>query len=143
MSHGMPVKSVVIAPDNEESFRKDFDDQIRRRAFELYCRRTAPGADKSDWIQAERETVLSPLAGIEDDGHGIRITAAVPDIDAGHLTIDVLHDSIIVEGVPLTEGSKRYSVFPLHERINPAAVKAELSHGYLTIMVPKAGTPEP
>jgi HSP20 family molecular chaperone IbpA len=57
---------------------------------------------EADQAEAELETVLSPLAGIEDNERNIRITAAVPDVDAGHLRIDVLKDSIVVEGVSAT-----------------------------------------
>jgi hypothetical protein len=82
------VKSVVITPDAEAGFNKKWDqmqDQIRRRAFELYCHRDRPGTAEADWLQAERETILCPLAGIEDRDRDIRITAAVPDTDASHL----------------------------------------------------------
>src|SRR5579863_790742 len=138
---GAPVKSVVITPDNEAPFLRKFGglrDRIQRRAFELYCRRATLGADKADWLQAERETILSPLAGIEDNGKEIRIIAAVPDVDAGHLTVDVLPGSIVVEGEASTNPVERYSVFPLHDPIKPAAVTAEFSNGDLTIVAPKA-----
>ena len=140
---GAPVKSVVITPDNEARFRKKFDklqDRIRKRAFELYCRRARLGSEKADWLQAERETVLSPLAGIEDNGNEIRIIAAVPDVDPVHLTVDVLPGSIVVEGEAATSPVERYSVFPLHNPIKPAAVRAEFSNGDLTIVAPKADT---
>ena len=138
---GSPVKSVVITPENEARFRRRFDnvrDRIRKRAFELYCRRSSLGADKADWLQAEREVMLSPLAGIEDNDNEIRIIAAVPDVDAGHLTVDVLPRSIVVEGEAAKNPVARYSVFPLHDHIKTAAVKAELSNGDLTIVAPKA-----
>lgn len=138
---GAPVKSVVITPDNEAPFRRRLDklrDRIRKRAFELYRRRLSLGADKADWLQAEREMGLSPLAGIEDNEKEIRIIAAVPDVDAGHLTVDVLPGSIVVEGEAATNPVERYSVFPLHDPIKTAAVKAEFSNGDLTIVAPKA-----
>jgi len=87
------AKFVVIRPDNETSFRKrlaQVRDQIRKRAFELYCKRADGGADKTDWLQAERETVLSHIVAVEDNVRDIRITAAVPDIDPSHLVVDVL-----------------------------------------------------
>jgi len=136
---GAVVKSVVITPENEASFRKRFDslrDRIRQRAFELYCRGANPGAEKADWLQAERETILSPLAGMEDNDRDIRIIAAVPPADASKLTVDVLPDAIVMEG----EGSKRCSVFRLPCRIDPARVRAEFSHGDLMIVAPKAAT---
>jgi hypothetical protein len=68
-------------------------------------------------VQAERETVLSPLAGV-----------------------DVLPDSIIVEGEPADNAPKRYSIFRLHDTIDPEAVRAELSNHDLTILAPKADT---
>jgi HSP20 family molecular chaperone IbpA len=138
---GAPVKSVVITSDNEAPFLRKFGrlrDRIQKRAFELYCHRATIGAEKADWLQAERETVLSPLAGIEDNGSEIRIIAAVPDVDARHLTVDVLPGSIVVEGEASTQPVERYSVFPLHDPIKPTAVRAEFSNGDLTIVAPKA-----
>jgi hypothetical protein len=140
---GTKVKSVVITPDKEPSLRKKLAllrDQIRKRAFELSCHRGACGAPKADWVQAERETVLSPLAGVEENDREIRIIAAVPDIDPSHLTVDVLPDSIIVEGEPADNAPKRYSIFRLHDTIDPEAVRAELSNHDLTILAPKADT---
>ena len=140
---GAPVKSVVITPDNEARFRKRFDklqDRIRKRAFELYCRRARLGSEKADRLQAEREIILSPLACIEDNDNEIRIIAAVPDVDPGHLTVDVLPCSIVVEGEAATSPVERYSVFPLRGPIKPAAVRAEFSNGDLTIVAPKADT---
>jgi HSP20 family molecular chaperone IbpA len=138
---GAPVKSVVITPDNEAPFLRKFGglrDRIQKRAFELYCRRGTLGADKADWLQAEREMILSPLAGMEDNANEIRIIAAVPDVDAGHLTVDVLPGSIVVEGEAFTNPVERYSVFPLHDPIEPTAVTAEFSNSDLTIVAPKA-----
>jgi HSP20 family molecular chaperone IbpA len=140
-----PVKSVVITPDNEAPFLRKFGglrDRIQKRAFELYCHRATLGSDKADWLQAERETILSPLAGIEDNGNEMRIIAAVPDVDAGHLTVDVLPGLIVVEGIASTNPVERYSVFHLHAPIQPAAVRAELNHGDLTIVAPKAVAPK-
>jgi HSP20 family molecular chaperone IbpA len=141
---GLPAKSVVIKPENEARFRKKFDnvqDRIRKRAFELYCRRASLGADKADWLQAEREMELSPLAGIDDNDDEIRIIAAVPDVDAGHLTVDVFPGSIVVEGEAVKSPVERYSVFPLHQPIDPASVKAEFSNGDLIIVASKANMP--
>jgi HSP20 family molecular chaperone IbpA len=71
------------------------------------------GAETADWFEAEREITLSPLAGIEGNGNEIRIIAAVPDVDATHLTVDVLPGSIVVEGEAAQNPVDRYSVFPL------------------------------
>ena len=149
---GAPVKSVVITRDNEAPFLRKLGrlkDRTRKRAFELYCHRSSLGAGTGtadeDWLQAERETLsesqrermLSPLAGIEDNGNEIRIIAAVPDVDAAHLTVDVLPRSIVVEGEASGDPAERYSVFPLNGPIEPAAVKAEFANGDLTIVAPK------
>ncbi len=136
------IKCVVITPEKEVSFRKKLDrlkERIRQRAFELYSRRGRPGSEKSDWLQAEHEMMLCPLAGIEGDGRAIRITAAVPNADANDLTVDVLPGELVVEAQPPAGRSmERCSEFPLHDAINPAAVTAELQDGQLTIVAPKA-----
>jgi HSP20 family molecular chaperone IbpA len=135
------VKTVVTTPNKEAAFRQRSDrlkERIRRRAFELYCRRTRPGTEKEDWLQAERETLLSHLAGIEDNGTDIKVTAAVPDVDPSHLTVDILPDSLVVEGDSAMDGSmERCSAFPLHCVINPATVRAELRSGDLVIKASK------
>jgi len=135
------VRTVVVTPDREPSFRTHLDELhegIRQRAFDLYCRRTRRQAEKADWLQAEHEAFLSPLTSIEENGREFRITAACPKIDANHLTVEVLPDSILVEGTPCGSETKRFSVFHVNRPINPAAVKAEFINGELVIVAPKA-----
>jgi HSP20 family molecular chaperone IbpA len=55
---------------------------------------------------------LKSVYDIEDNDNEIRIIAAVPDVDAGHLTVDVLPGSIVVEAEAATSPVERYSVFP-------------------------------
>ena len=135
-------KPVIVRTGSETSFGRRLSrlcEQIRKKALVLYSKRARGGIAKMDWSQAEREAVLSHVAGIEDNEHYFRITAAVPDIDAGRLIVTVLPDSIVVEGRSAANASiNRYSEFPLHAPINTSAVRAELSHGYLTIVAPKA-----
>jgi hypothetical protein len=60
---GQPVGSIPTVEDaaldtsstNEESTRDVTEDEIRRRAYELYVSRgAADGNDLSDWLEAER-----------------------------------------------------------------------------------------
>ena len=81
------VRSGVITAGREATFPKRAEKlRERRRLFELYCSRAGPSDETADWIQAERETRLRPLAGVESDGDEITITAAIPNIDGKHLT---------------------------------------------------------
>jgi HSP20 family molecular chaperone IbpA len=141
------AKPVEIRSGDQKSLRKilaQLRDQIRKRAFELFCQRAACGADKADWLQAERETALSHIAGIEDSVGDIRITAAVPDMEPSRLVVDVLPDSIVLEGKSARAPSTtKYSVFPLPAHINASAVKAELRNGFVTVVAPKAEVAEP
>lgn len=141
-----PAGRPVRIRAEQASFRKrlaQLRDQVRKRAYELYGRRVALGVVKENWVQAQRETALSRIAGIEDTPDEFRITAAVPDIEANRLVVDARPDSIVVEGEPAAgAATRRYSEFPLDARIDPAAVKAEISNGYLTIVAPKAETAE-
>lgn len=59
-SAGSPPGVVRPAPPHDGAIRevKVSAEQIRKRAFELYCQRAAKGIDgdsTSDWLQAERE----------------------------------------------------------------------------------------
>jgi HSP20 family molecular chaperone IbpA len=141
MTHPQAVRSVVITPDREASLRESLNeirDRVRKRAFELYCERTGPGEARADWHQAEQEIQLSHLAEIEDNEREIRITAAIRDVDAAHLTVNILPERIVVQGEPVSPPSiKRQLVFDLCEPIVPAEVRAEFCNGDLTIIAPK------
>jgi hypothetical protein len=55
---GIATAAATGTPASGRSEPKPTDDQIRRRAYEIYLRRVAggkPGDPKSDWVQAERE----------------------------------------------------------------------------------------
>ena len=55
----MPARARATKPPVEMLPR---DEQIRRRAYELYLRRSnQPGSEIDDWLQAEEE-ILSALA---------------------------------------------------------------------------------
>lgn len=109
--------------------------EIRQRAYELYCRRAAgQGTALDDWRCAEREISEAPLAGITESENDIRITACVPH--GLKLSLDVLPDEIVVEGVRNGE-VRRYTRLALPVRIDTATVTAELNGSELDILAHK------
>ena len=94
----------------------------------------AEGTALDDWRCAEREISEAPLAGITESGNDIRITACVP---LGlKLTLEVLPDEIVVEGVRNGE-VRRYTRFALPVRIDTATVTAQLNGNELDILAHK------
>jgi HSP20 family molecular chaperone IbpA len=128
-------------------------DEIRRRAYRLFwqngCR---PGHELEDWEEAEREVVCRPLSELAETNDEIRIRAAVPGFAARSLAVDVLPDSITIEGrVNYAEhaGEERihFSEFggktlmrqiELPVRIDPNDVTATLEDGVLRVAAKKA-----
>jgi HSP20 family molecular chaperone IbpA len=132
----VPVKSLY---DNEIETRiGPVINQIRQRAYELYCIRGGTrGSALGDWLLAERERAVAPLASIFEDDNDVRITACVPAAEASDLAVDALPGEIVVEADH--EGRvERFSRFRTPARIDANRVKARLCGSRLEVIAPKA-----
>jgi HSP20 family molecular chaperone IbpA len=113
-------------------------EQVRRHAYDLYCRRgNQHGTALDDWLRAEHEVNLAPLAGVAECDRDIRITACVPGVDARDLAVDSLPEEIIIEQ-DRNGGLERMTRFPLPSRIETDRVEAGLRGSKLEVMAPKA-----
>jgi HSP20 family molecular chaperone IbpA len=127
-------------------------DKIRQRAFELFQKRGDAG-DRSldDWLQAEREVILSPQSElIEKDGK-YRVRVAVPGFDAKDIHVTAIPGALIVEAkakhkheksegdVYLCEFGQRqlFRRLDLPAPINPDKVTANLEQGILQLTAEK------
>lgn len=112
-------------------------DQIRRRAYDLYCRRGSKGSETDDWKQAESECCAAPLAGVADEGNDIRITACVPNVSASDLAVDVLPNEIVIETDRNGE-VERFRRFHFSAPIDANHVEAHLKGTELDVIAAKA-----
>ncbi|HYA17111.1 MAG TPA: DUF2934 domain-containing protein [Bryobacteraceae bacterium] len=111
--------------------------EIRKRAYELYCRRGGrKGSALGDWKRAEQERSEAPLAGITEDDNDIRITAYVPRKEPFTVALDVLPDEIVVEGERHGE-VRRFTRLRLPARIDPTQVTARLEGNELDVIARK------
>ncbi len=127
--------------------------EIRQRAFRLFQEKGCqPGYELEDWLEAERDVLYRPPCEMAETGEEIRIQAAVPGFCAGSVQVDVLPNSITIEGksrlVAQEAGAKIRSSefrqkrllrqFDLPSRIDPEVITATLEDGVLRIVAKKA-----
>src|SRR5690242_15573440 len=93
------ISRVNQALHRSREFMNTLQDDIQRRAYYAFrqkgCR---PGHELEDWEEAEREMVCRPPSELAETNDEIRIRAVVPGFSARGLTVDVLPDSITIEG---------------------------------------------
>jgi HSP20 family molecular chaperone IbpA len=93
-----------------------------------------------NWLAAEREVLFCPPSELNESSSQIRIETVVPGIDARTLQVDVLPNSITIEG---TIGEKRLlRRYDLSDRIDPDEVEAKLHDGVLQIIARKLASEE-
>lgn len=128
-------------------------EKIRQRAFELFQER-GDGGDRSldDWLQAERELILSPESELIEKHGNFRVRVAVPGFDTKDIHVTAIPGALIVnaqakhnheqsEGdVYFCEFGRRhlYRQIDLPAPINPDKVTANLEHGVLQLTAEKA-----
>jgi HSP20 family molecular chaperone IbpA len=128
-------------------------DKIRQRALEVF-RNRGDAADRSldDWLQAERETILSPETELIEKNGIFSVRVAVPGFDAADLHVTAIPGALIVyakarhkhengEGdVYLCEFGQRqlFRWLDLPAPINPDRVTANLEQGILQVTAGKA-----
>jgi HSP20 family molecular chaperone IbpA len=153
-----PVSVMTITRTNQTLHRlrelmDTLQNDIRRRAYYLFLQKGCRQAHAlEDWVEAEREVLCRPPSELVETNEEIRIRALVPGFCARALAVDVLPDSITIEGqVKYTEhpgeekidfsefGEKRLvRQFELPARIDPDNVTATLEDGVLRIAAKKA-----
>jgi HSP20 family protein len=147
------VTSSNEAMDRLTQFRKDVHDEICEKAFRLFQQRGRQASNElEDWVDAEHEVLCCPPSELAETKDEIRIRAAVPGFSSRTLRVDLLPNSIIIEGQmettkhsndekihfsELTE-KKLLRQFDLPTLIDPERVKATLEDGILRISAKKA-----
>jgi HSP20 family protein len=145
--------SIVNSAAEAASHLAELFGSVRDRIRERFAKRSGEiGRDLEDWFTAERELLYSPLADLVETDEEFRVRATVPGFPAESLQLNVLPDSIIIEGrheegaesesgkVHLREFGLRTLVrkLDLPGEIDPEHVHATLDHGVLVIRARKA-----
>lgn len=137
---------------------KSLAERVRRRAFELFERRgSAHGSDLDDWLQAERELILSPESELVEKEGRFEIRIAVPGFEAKDVTVTALPDALVVSAEASRQSEKKESGFRVSEvgarslfrrfglpaPIDVDKVSANLDWGVLKITAPKRAAVRP
>ena len=140
-------------PDNLLQKINAITEEIRCRAFNLFERRgQVTGSDLDDWLQAEREVVLSPASELIEDNNAIHARLALPGFEANDLEVTATPNALVVQAESThthegKEGDVRFCEFSgksIFRRIDLPAdidvdkVTASLEKGILEITAPKA-----
>lgn len=107
-------------------------------------------------VPAEREIFLLPTVDVVEDGQGLTLYADMPGVDRDGLTVEVEGDTLLIEGrsrLNLPEGAKpvyaeQRSVsfrrrFTLSGDLESDKIDAKLTHGVLTVRIPKTEAAKP
>jgi len=98
----IPVKLVTstnAALHRLRQLMKTVHDEIRHRAFRLFQQRGCEeGHELEDWLEAESEVLCSPACEMAETADEVRIQAALPACPVKNLQVDVLPNSITIEG---------------------------------------------
>lgn len=99
---------------------------------------------------AQTEVTLRPAVDVHEDQQGITIDADLPGVSKDRLTIQVDRDTLTIEGelaIDMPAGmepfradvrSARYQrSFTLSKELDPEKIDAALTHGVLTLRIPK------
>jgi len=135
----IPVKVVTCTNQVLHHLRelmKTLHDDISQRAFCLYRQHGCQeGHTLEDWSQAEREVLFRPPCELVETKDTIRITAAAPGFDVFTLQVDVLPDSITLEG----RGERHLlRQLDLPARIDPDETRATFEGEVLRVVARKA-----
>ena len=129
-------------------------EEIRRRAFSRFeSRGQTNGLDLEDWLEAEREVVLSPTSELVEGEKDFQARVALAGFDAKDIEVTATPEGLIIEAErththEAKEGAVRFCEFSgkkLLRRIDlptPIAVDkvtASLDNGMLQVNAPKAG----
>lgn len=128
---------------------------IRQRAFDLFQNRNGGnGSDLDDWLQAERDVVLSPASELIDEEEELRARFALPGFDARDIQVSAMPDALIIHAdaahtheenngnVYFCEFSQKklFRRLDLPVPIDVDRAKASLDKGILVVTAPKTST---
>ena len=127
----------AITPSELEKKLALKQENVRRRAYEIYCQRRDSDA-LSDWLQAELDTELLTCTGIEERNGTFHLEAGLTGYKANQLNVTVLPRAVVVESRDITGLLySRLTMLELPSPIRAETVTAWLNRGVLAITVEK------
>ncbi len=132
---------------------KALEEQIRRRAFEIFEQRSAgAGFETEDWLNAERDLLRTPESELVEQDGRFEIQVSTPGFHAADVHVTALPDALIVKARSThkhdeSKGAVRFSEFggktlfrrfDLPEPIDVDKVTANLDRGVLHLTALKA-----
>ncbi len=132
-------------------------ESIQRRAYELFRSRGGTAEnDLDDWFRAERELFEVPPSELTEAADAFVVTVAAPTFDADQLQVAVEAGCVTIRGEAekrrektgekeiyseLT-GKELFRRFSLPGKVDAGKARANLTDGYLKIVLPKIAKAE-
>src|SRR5262245_11716823 len=108
----IPVR--VNGPESITGVLENVRDRIALRAYENFVERgSVHGHDLDDWMNAERELIIKPMAVVLPQGEDIFLEMTLPEIDLPNLAVYVAPNQILVLSEPDEHGLQLCQVIDL------------------------------
>jgi HSP20 family molecular chaperone IbpA len=116
--------------------------EVRRRAYELFCDREGEvGQELDDWLAAERELFGSAKTAVSEKDNAYQLDITLPGFDAKEVEVTATPAEIIVHAHAERPGGVTNEMYRRIELPKPLAlekVAAKLEKGTLRIIAPQA-----
>jgi hypothetical protein len=130
----MTVPVRVEGPDSIPPMLDAVRARVSARAFENFIARGGVhGHDLDDWLDAERELIIKPLAAVHAEGEDVFIEMVLPEIDLKRLTVHTALRHIVVASDPDEDGLQLCQLIELPCEISLDGVDAEKLQNLLRI----------
>lgn len=130
---------------------QEITDAIRLRAYQNYLQHGAThGRDQDDWLRAERDIILSPVAEMTEDEQAFNLRIEAPLFGPGDVRVTASPRLLLVRGDLFHNhaesngklwfcefAEKLFRRFDFPVDIDPDRVTAILKQGILEIVAPK------
>jgi HSP20 family molecular chaperone IbpA len=127
-----PVR--LNGPESISLLLQEVRERISRRAYENFVDRGAVhGHDVGDWLEAERELIISPAADVCVEQEDVFVEMILPEIDLPNLTVHVAPRQLVISSGSDKEGFQVCRVIDLPIAISLDGVDAERFHNVLRI----------
>jgi HSP20 family molecular chaperone IbpA len=128
----IPVR--LKGPESIPLLIEEVRKRIARRAYENFVDRGAVhGHDLKDWLEAERELIISAPGEVRLEREDIFVEMSLPEIDLPNLTVHVAPRQLVISSDVDEERFQLYQVIDLPAAISLDGVDAEQFHNVLRI----------
>ena len=139
----LPVRKAESVFDEIERLNQ----QIMRRAYEIFAAGGGVSNELDNWFAAERELVWKPAIELRERNKEFLIYIAVPGIDPADVSVEVTPDLLLVKGEFRHEHAEEegkvhtcefeagslFRVISFPKRVDPDKVKADFKNGILRV----------